>query len=93
MKRYFIIFCLVIFLGTPAFAAKKDSTWDRITPKTAAGGALSLLVWPGIGQAINEEKGDKVLSHVVIGLLPPFRFWSCYDALIDREGGYWEGRI
>lgn len=95
MKKFFVVFCLVSFLGlgvSPAFA-KKDSVWDKVTPKTAAGGVLSLLIWPGIGQAMNEEKGEKVLSHAVIGLLPPFRFWSCYDALIDRDGGYWEGRI
>ena len=96
MKKLLISFCVLSFLGfaaSPVFAAEENDVWDRITPKTVAGGALSLLVWPGIGQAINEEKGEKILSHVVIGFLPPFRFWSCYDALVDRKGGYWKDRI
>jgi len=73
--------------------AKKESVADRITPKTVVAGALSLLIWPGIGQAINDNKGEKVLTHAVIGILPPYRFWSCYDAVVDRKDGYWKGRI
>ena len=65
----------------------------KITLKTVAGGTLSLLIWPGIGQAMNDNTGDKVLTHALIGLLPPFRVWSCYDALFDRQGGYWDGKI
>ena len=65
----------------------------QITGKTVLGGVLSLLVWPGIGQAINSSPGDKVATHAIIGLLPPYRFWSGYDALVDRKGGYWKGRI
>lgn len=65
----------------------------HITGKTVLGGALSLIIWPGIGQAINDNKGKKVVTHVVAGLLPPFRIWSAYDALVDRQGGYWNGKI
>jgi hypothetical protein len=65
----------------------------KITLKTVGGGLLSLLIWPGIGQAINDNKGDKVVTHAVVGLLPPFRIWSGYDALVDRQGGYWNGKI
>lgn len=100
MKKVLIAACLVSLIGTgttPAFAAGKVqgkvATTGKITPKTVAGGALSLIVWPGIGQAMNDEKGEKVLTHVVLGLTGVFRFWSCYDALVDRKGGYWEGRI
>lgn len=95
MKKLLVSICLIsIMLGSmsPAFAGKNIKT-GKITPKTVAGAALSLIVWPGIGQAINDDKGEKVLTHAVVGLLPPFRFWSCYDALVDRQGGYWEGRI
>ena len=78
----------------PKFAkAQKEAVIDRITPKTVVAGALSLLIWPGIGQAINDNKGEKVLTHAVIGILPPYRFWSCYDAVVDRKDGYWKGRI
>jgi hypothetical protein len=65
----------------------------KITGKSVAAGALSLLVWPGIGQAINDNAGKKVGTHAVLGLLPPYRIWSGYDALVDRKGGYWKGKI
>lgn len=65
----------------------------KISGRTVVGGLLSFIVWPGIGQAVNSNKGDKVLTHAVVGLIPPFRFWSGYDALVDRKGGYWNGKI
>lgn len=65
----------------------------HISGRSVLAGALSLIIWPGIGQAVNSNKGEKIATHAVIGLLPPFRFWSGYDALIDRKGGYWKGRI
>ncbi len=65
----------------------------KISGRSVGAGLLSLLIWPGIGQAVNSNKGEKVATHAVIGLLPPYRFWSGYDALVDRKGGYWNGRI
>ena len=65
----------------------------KITGKSVLAGALSLLVWPGIGQAVNSNKGSKVATHAVIGLFPPFRFWSGWDGLVNRQGGYWNGKI
>jgi hypothetical protein len=65
----------------------------KISGRSVVGGLLSFLIWPGIGQAVNSNKGDKVVTHAVAGLLPPFRFWSGYDALVDRKGGYWNGKI
>ena len=80
--------------AVPAMADNPDPPHNgHITGKTVVGGLLSLLIWPGIGQAINDDKGKKVVTHAVIGLLPPFRLWSGYDALMDRQGGYWKGRI
>ncbi|MDX2085425.1 MAG: hypothetical protein SFZ03_08565 [Candidatus Melainabacteria bacterium] len=64
-----------------------------ISGRSVVAGVASFFVWPGIGQAINDQKGDKVLTHVLLGLLPPYRFWSGYDGLVDRDGGYWDGRI
>lgn len=98
MKKTGLILLLAALISTsamvPSYAkAKKESLGDRITPKTVVGGALSLLIWPGIGQAVNDNKGEKVLTHAVLGLTGVFRFWSCYDAVVDREGGYWKGRI
>lgn len=93
------IICALLLLGMigmtipTAEAAKQPVSKGRITGKTVGGGLLSLLIWPGIGQAMNDQPGNKVASHAIIGILPPFRFWSCYDAWVDRSGGYWEGRI
>lgn len=72
---------------------EKPSSHGKITGKTVAAGALSLIIWPGIGQAVNDNKGSKVATHAVLGLLPPYRIWSAYDALVDRKGGYWNGKI
>jgi hypothetical protein len=83
----------VIALLSVGVLAAPASYADSITPKTVGAGALSLIIWPGIGQAVNSSSGDKVLTHALIGLFPPFRFWSGYDALVNRKGGYWGGRV
>jgi len=74
-------------------SAMAAGTTHKITGKSVLAGALSLIIWPGIGQAVNSDPGDKVATHAVIGLLPPFRLWSGWDALVNRTGGYWHGRI
>lgn len=77
-----------------SFAGNTDPPkTGKISGRSVAAGVLSFLIWPGIGQAVNSNKGEKIATHAVIGLLPPFRFWSGYDALVDRHGGYWNGRI
>ena len=87
-------FALAMLLAPVAMAKNEDPPHTgHITGKTVVGGLLSLIIWPGIGQAINSDKGDKVATHAVVGLLPPFRIWSGYDALVNRQGGYWHGRI
>ena len=96
-KLTLVFFFTALILASnivPSYAKAKDSSLsDRITPKTVIAGALSLIVWPGIGQAVNENKGEKIFTHAALGLLPPYRFWSCYDAVVDRKDGYWHGRI
>jgi|GEM_PF-3603063 len=66
---------------------------NAITLRSVGAGALSLIVWPGLGQMVNNNNADKVITHAVFGLFPLYRIWSGYDALVAREGGYWEGRI
>ncbi|MFN8615343.1 MAG: hypothetical protein U0003_05485 [Vampirovibrionales bacterium] len=80
-------------IANTVLVAPSHAGEGNITLKTVGAGALSLLIWPGIGQAINSEPGDKVAAHAIVGLLPPFRFWSGYDALVNRKGGYWDGKI
>lgn len=80
--------------GMPAFADTENNIEVRgISGRSVAAGLLSFLVWPGIGQAVNRNEGKKVAVHAVAGLFPPFRFWSGYDGLVDRHGGYLNGTI
>lgn len=66
----------------------------KVTPKSIGAGALSLLIWPGIGQLMNDDKNtDKVITHAVLGLTGVFRIWSCYDGVVSRKGGVWDNRI
>ncbi len=96
MKRFVSLLLLVLVIFTalvPAPAQAAAGTKGNITGKTVVGGLLSLIIWPGIGQAMNDAPGKKVGTHALVGLLPPFRFWSAYDALYDRKGGYWNGKV
>jgi len=91
---FLLIAVSALSLNVPSFAKNSDPPKSgQITGRSVGAAALSLIVWPGIGQAVNNNKGEKVLSHAIIGILPPYRFWSAYDALVDRKGGYWKGRI
>jgi hypothetical protein len=65
----------------------------HISGRSVAAGLLSFIVWPGIGQAVNSEKGSKVATHAIAGLIPLTRFFSGYDALVDRTGGYFNGKL
>lgn len=104
MKKFLALSLLVsmLLVSTPAFAATSKTTKKshdthgkngKVTPKSIGAGALSLLIWPGIGQLMNDDSTDKAATHAVIGFFPPFRIWSCYDAVVDRHGGVWENRI
>lgn len=95
MKKIMLFVICVAFLFSSATAAFASSCvkQGKITPKNIGAGALSLLAWPGIGQAVNEQQGEKVFIHAVLGFTGVFRFWSCYDAVVNRNGGYWDGRI
>ena len=94
MKK--IICCSVLFLllsfTTPAFAGT-HGTDGKISARSVGASICSLLVWPGIGQAINNQSTEKDVTHAVLRLTGIFRFWSFYDALIDRQGGVWHDRI
>jgi len=76
--------------ASPANAAGQRG---EVRARTVGAAALSLLIWPGIGQAVNDQPGKKVGTHAVLGLFPPYRLFSGYDALFDRQGGYVDGKI
>ena len=87
----FVLLSLVVF-STPAFAGTHGKD-GKISGRSVAEGVLSLLIWPGIGQAVNNQTVEKDVTHALLGLTGIFRFWSGYDALIDRQGGVWHNRI
>ena len=95
MKKVFVSMILGLLLVSSPMAAFAGThgTDGKVSGKSVGAAALSLLVWPGIGQMVNEQKTDKVVTHALLGLTGIFRIWSCYDALVDRNGGVWEHRI
>lgn len=95
MKKGFLslIVLSMLTLGVPAFAASTHGTDGEISGRSVGAAALSLLIWPGIGQAVNKNSTEKNVTHAVLGLTGVFRFWSFYDALVDRRGGVWKNRI
>lgn len=94
MKKVLLsLMVLAIMVGsTPAFAGT-HGTNGKVSAKSIGAGALSLLIWPGIGQAVNDQAYEKNLTHALLGLTGVFRIWSCYDAVVDRQGGVWKNRI
>ena len=82
----------VLAMGIPAFAGTHGHN-GKVSGRSIGAGALSLIIWPGIGQAINDQSYEKNLTHALLGLTGIFRIWSCYDAVVDRQGGVWHNRI
>ena len=87
-----IILTLVFMIPSPVFA-ENTAVHGKITGKTVCFGLASLIIWPGIGQYLNNNETKKNVTHAVAGLFPPFRFWSGWDALIARQGGRWDGKL
>lgn len=96
MKKKIICLSLLsalLSIPTTALAGTHGKNGE-VTGRSVAAGLISLLIWPGIGQAMNDNKNDdKAITHAVLGLTGVFRFWSCYDAIVDRKGGVWHNRI
>ena len=65
----FSLLTVLTVLYSPVNAAEISKS--GISGKSVLAGVLSLIIWPGIGQAVNDEPGKKVLTHGIIGLLPP----------------------
>ena len=87
-----LIMLSVIFMGIPAFAGTHGKN-GKVSGRSIGAGALSLIICPGIGQAVNDQSYEKNLTHALLGLTGIFRIWSCYDAVVDRQGGVWHNRI
>ena len=96
MKKTIAMGMLVLALFTaavPQALAVNTAKHGTMSGKTAVAGLTSLLIWPGIGQYLNDNEVKKNWTHALIGIIPPFRLWSGWDALIDRKGGRWDGKI
>lgn len=92
LSALLIIAAVVAVVPSQAYA-ENTAKHGKITGKTVCFGLSSLLIWPGIGQYLNNNETKKNWTHAIIGLFPPFRLWSGWDALIARQGGRWDGKI
>jgi len=94
MKKLLVSFMAlgILSLSAPVFAGT-HGTNGKVSGRSVGAAALSLIIWPGIGQAVNDNGYEKNVTHAVLGLTGIFRIWSCYDALVDRQGGVWHNRI
>ena len=94
MKKLLATTLLAILLATatPVMAGTHGRN-GTITARSIGAGFLSLIIWPGLGQAVNDQPYEKNATHAVLGLTGIFRIWSCYDAVVDRQGGVWKNRI
>jgi len=94
MKKFYSALLLIAMLScTLPSLADTHGVNGKVTPKSIAAGAASLIIWPGLGQLVNDQPSEKVLVHALLGLTVVFRFWSCYDGVVDRDGGVWDNRI
>ena len=92
MRKILVSILLMALISTPVLAGTHGKN-GKVTAKSVGAGALSLLIWPGIGQAVNQQSFEKDVTHAVLGLTGIFRIWSCYDAVVNRQGGVWHNRI
>ncbi len=72
---------------------KSNATRGEINGKSTVAGLCSLLLWPGIGQYMNDCETKKNITHAILGITGIFRLWSGWDALVQRRGGYWDGKL
>ena len=87
-----VIMLSMLAMGMPAFAGTHGVN-GQVSGRSVGAAALSLRIWPGLGQAVNDQSYSKNATHALLGLTGVFRIWSCYDAFVDRQGGVWHNRI
>lgn len=88
-----LVVCLSLMVMPSVSFAENTAKHGEITGKSVCSGLLSFFIWPGIGQYLNEQETEKNVTHAILGITGIFRFWSGWDALIERDGGRWDGRI
>ncbi|MBP9864858.1 MAG: hypothetical protein KBC91_00495 [Candidatus Omnitrophica bacterium] len=96
MKKFsaaVLLSLMVLSLSSPQALAANTAKHGEISGKSVVSGLASLIIWPGIGQYVNDNEVKKNWTHAILGLTGIFRFWSGWDAMIDRQGGRWDGKI
>lgn len=95
IKKIVISIFIIVILGgmMPAFAERTVGHPGKISGLSVGAAALSLLIWPGLGQVVLDNPYEKNCTHALLGLTVVFRLWSAYDAFVDRRGGVWHNRI
>lgn len=95
MKKIITLSILFLMMATtiPTLAKATHGRDGKVSGRSVGAAVCSLLIWPGIGQAINGQTTEKNVTHAVLGITQVFRIWSFYDAIIDRDGGVWHNRI
>ena len=95
IKKFLISILLLAFIGISKHANSERTVGHpgKISGLSVGAAALSLIVWPGLGQVILDNPYDKNCTHALLGLTVVFRLWSAYDAFVDRKGGVWHNRI
>ncbi len=88
-----LVLLTIVASSAPMALAGTHGVNGEVSGKSVGAGLLSLFIWPGLGQIVNDQKDDKVITHALLGLTGIFRIWSCYDAVVDRNGGVWKNRI
>ena len=88
-----IVIVALLFSAVPQAFAVNTAKHGDITGKTVVAGLASLIIWPGLGQYLNNNETKKNVTHAILGLTGIFRLWSGWDALIARQGGRWDGKI
>lgn len=88
-----LLLTLTLLASSSNAWAENTATHGEITGKTVCSGLLSFFIWPGIGQYVNDQQTKKNVTHAILGITGIFRFWSGWDALVDRNGGRWDGKI
>ena len=75
MKKFMTVALLaaMVSMSAPAAFAGAHGVDRQVTGKSIAGGLASLIIWPGIGQMVNDQKTDKVVTHALLGLTGIFR--------------------
>ena len=92
MKKLLVLLLALSLFVTPVFAGTHGRN-AGVSAKSVGAGLLSFFIWPGIGQAVNNQSYDKNITHAILGFTGVFRIWSGYDAFVDRKGGVWKNRI